>query len=116
MLLYLEHAQLIFFCPDNTWSIILRSSEKYTRYEHDMAIALVQATTRHPQDRTVLELEGSRLNDGHVLYSLSRSQATWSWISNTPLIKDTQWSDQATLEMIRKSTTSKTYPKFRNLR
>jgi hypothetical protein len=67
--------------------------QKVSRYawnEHDMAIDPLQATTRHPQDRVILELKGSRLDDEHILYNISRSQATYFVTHTTSLITDTQ--------------------------
>jgi hypothetical protein len=63
---------------------------RYARHEHDMADIPLQATTRHPQDRVILDLKGSRPNDGNMLYNSSRNQATFFLTHTTSLITDTQ--------------------------
>jgi hypothetical protein len=63
---------------------------RYAWHEHDMANIPLQATTRFPQDRVILELEGSRLNDGHLLYNISRSQAIRILTHTTSFIISTQ--------------------------
>jgi hypothetical protein len=55
-----------------------------------MAIVPLQATTRHLQDRVILDLKGSRLEDSLMLYNISKSQATYLLTHTTFLITDTQ--------------------------